>query len=67
LSLHEVDIELAGQAADIAIEARLRGCDAVYVALAAQLGERLVTLDAEQLEPAGAVVTVGRPGEENVQ
>jgi predicted nucleic acid-binding protein len=47
---------LAIKAARIAAEQRLRGCDAVYVALAQQLGMALVTFDRDQLERGGAVV-----------
>jgi predicted nucleic acid-binding protein len=52
---------LAQQAADIAADHRIRGCDAVYVALAAQLDDLLVTLDQEQLERAAALVTTRMP------
>jgi predicted nucleic acid-binding protein len=48
--LHEVSRELALEAARLAGSFKLRGCDAVYVALAKSLGERLVTFDAEQEE-----------------
>lgn len=46
--LHEVSRELALEAARLA--GTFRGCDAVYVALAKSLGERLLTFDAEQRE-----------------
>lgn len=48
--LHEVTRELALEAARLAGSFKLRGCDAVYVALAKSLGERLLTFDAEQSE-----------------
>ena len=48
--LHEVSRELALEAARLAGTFKLRGCDAVYVALAKSLGERLLTFDAEQGE-----------------
>ena len=48
--LHEVSRELALEAARLAGTFKLRGCDAVYVALAKSLGERLLTFDAEQRE-----------------
>jgi predicted nucleic acid-binding protein len=48
--LHEVSRELAFEAARLAGAFKLRGCDAVYVALAKSLGERLLTFDAEQAE-----------------
>jgi predicted nucleic acid-binding protein len=54
---------LAARAAEIAIAHRIRGCDAVYIALAEMRGEALVTLDREQLERGGAVVRVMTPEE----
>lgn len=47
---------LSARASKIAAEQRLRGCDAVYVALAQQLGMELVTFDRDQLERGAAVV-----------
>lgn len=61
IALVPVTLVLAEQAAAIAAEHRIRGCDAVYVALAEQLNEPLVTLDRQQLERGAAVVTVRRP------
>jgi predicted nucleic acid-binding protein len=52
---------LAEQAAAIATDHRIRGCDAIYVAVASRLGDSLVTLDRQQLERAAAVVNVRRP------
>ena len=52
---------LAQKAAAIAADHRIRGCDAIYVAVASRLGDSLVTLDRQQLERAAAVVTVHRP------
>ena len=52
---------LAEQAAAIAADHRIRGCDAIYVAVAGRLGDSLVTLDRQQLERAAAVVTVHQP------
>ncbi len=57
-----IDAALAARAWAIAADRRLRGCDAVYVALAAELGEMLVTLDAQQLARAAGEVEVQRPG-----
>jgi predicted nucleic acid-binding protein len=62
LDLVPVDGALAVRAAAIAADHRIRGCDAVYVALAAERQETLVTLDAQQSARAAAVVTVSRPG-----
>lgn len=59
--LHPVGPDLARRAAALASQHRLRGCDAIYVALAQQLGETLVTLDEEQLARGTAVVTTVRP------
>jgi len=61
IELVPVTLVLAEQAAAIAADHRIRGCDAVYVALADLLSEPLVTLDRQQLERGAAVVTVRRP------
>ncbi|MEW5960679.1 MAG: PIN domain-containing protein [Chloroflexota bacterium] len=52
---------LAERAAAIAADHQLRGCDAIYVALAEQLGDELVTLDQQQLERGAALVTTRKP------
>jgi len=52
---------LAARAAEIAAEQRIRGCDAIYVALAQQLQMELVTVDQQQLERGAGVVTTRRP------
>jgi len=52
---------LAERAATIAADDQIRGCDAIYVALAEQLDDHLVTLDQQQLERGAAVVTVYKP------
>lgn len=52
---------LAEHAAAIAANHQIRGCDAIYLALAEQLGAELVTLDQQQLERGAAVVTTRRP------
>ncbi|MBX3055282.1 MAG: type II toxin-antitoxin system VapC family toxin [Anaerolineae bacterium] len=61
ISLYPVTFGLAERAAEIAADYKIRGCDAVYVALAEQLGEELVTLDNEQLSRGTDVVTTRRP------
>jgi predicted nucleic acid-binding protein len=61
IQLIPVTLAVAEQAALIAAEHRTRGCDAVYVALAEQLSDALVTLDRQQLERGAAVVTVRAP------
>lgn len=61
LELVPVDDELAASAAEIAIECRIRGCDAVFVALAQRRSEPLVTFDKQQRERSPASVTVIEP------
>ena len=61
IELTPVTKTLAGRAAAIAADHRVRGCDAIYVALAEQRGDQLVTLDRQQLERGGAVVAVRQP------
>jgi predicted nucleic acid-binding protein len=58
-----VDRVLAGLAVRLAAERRLRGCDAVYVALAQQEGARLVTWDRQQRERAEKTVETLTPVE----
>jgi predicted nucleic acid-binding protein len=61
IELIPVTLPIAERAARIAAEHRIRGCDAVYVALAEQLSEALVTLDLQQRERGAAVVAVRAP------
>lgn len=61
IELMPVTLVMAEQAAAIAAEHRIRGCDAVYVALAEQLNETLVTLDRQQIERGAAVAAVRTP------
>jgi len=56
-----LDNDLAEAAAKIAAAHRLRGSDAVYVAVAQRFDAVLVTLDAEQARRAEAVVPVRSP------
>ena len=56
-----MDQSLAYQAAKIAGSLRLRGADAVYVALAVARKEPLITLDTEMLERACEVTEVLTP------
>ena len=53
---------MAERAAAIAADYRVRGCDAVYLALAEQMDGYLVTLDRQQLERGVEVVTTFKPG-----
>jgi predicted nucleic acid-binding protein len=61
IELVSVTLAMAERAATIAAEHRIRGCDAVYVALADQLGDCLVTLDQQQLERSTAIVSAREP------
>ncbi len=61
LTLVNLDEPLAQAAAEIAARHRLRGSDAVYVAVARRFGATLITLDAEQQERAAALVPVRGP------
>lgn len=61
IRLQQVSVVLAERAAQLAADQKIRGCDAVYVALAAQLGQPLVTLDRQQYVRGGKVVQVLEP------
>lgn len=61
IELTPVTVGLAGRAARIAANHRIRGCDALYVALADQLGEPLITLDRQQIERGNAIVDARAP------
>lgn len=56
-----LDTSLASESMRLAATLRLRGADAVYVALAATYREPLITLDAEMLERARGVAEVFTP------
>ena len=56
-----LDISLAGEAMRLAAKLRLRGADAVYVALAVTHRMPLITLDAEMLERARGVAEAFTP------
>lgn len=60
VQLVPVDADLAARAAAIAIDHGIRGCDALYVALAQALGESLVTFDQQQYTRGAAAATVLR-------
>lgn len=51
----------AFRSAEVAANQRIRGCDAVYVALAVELNDQLITFDRQQLERARDTVTVIQP------
>ncbi len=61
LRLVPIDRQLGQETADLAAELKLRGVDAVYVAIADRLGVALVTWDREQLERAGDRIAVITP------
>jgi predicted nucleic acid-binding protein len=61
LEVVELDQSLGLFAAQVAADYRLRGADAIYVAVAARLRMPLVTLDNEQAVRAAAAVEVIRP------
>jgi len=54
---------LALEAANLAADYRLRGADAVYVAVARQFGTALVTLDEQQRIRAATSITIRTPAE----
>ena len=61
VELFPVTQALSTRAAKIAAEQKIRGCDAIYVALAQQLGMELVTLDGDQLDRGAAVIKTRTP------
>lgn len=56
-----LDDELAAEAARLGAEARLRGADAIYAAVARRYGATLITRDRQQLEQLGDWVPVMTP------
>lgn len=63
LSLIEVTQNRAHQAVDLTILYRLRGPDAVYVAVAQEFGTTLITWDAEMLMRGAQTVPVMTPSD----
>ncbi len=61
IELAPIDIGLARVAGTIAIDLGIRGCDAIYVALAYREGMPLVTLDRQQGRRASELIEVTRP------
>jgi len=61
LTIHALDDSLGEAAARLAIDARLRGADAVYVALAARLDATLVTLDREMMQRGASAARLVMP------
>ncbi|MCB0046674.1 MAG: PIN domain-containing protein [Caldilineaceae bacterium] len=58
VELVPITAALATTAADIAATYRIRGCDAIYVALAASVDEPLVTLDRQQGARASELIKI---------
>lgn len=58
-----VDSELGDLAAQVAAQCRLRGCDAVYAALAQQKNVPLITLDHQQRQRVPQGVNAQTPAE----
>lgn len=63
LTLVPLTAAVARQAAELAATHRLRGADAVYVAVARRYGTTIVSRDQEQRTRGGAVVTCQTPEE----
>ncbi|MCB9138780.1 MAG: PIN domain-containing protein [Caldilineaceae bacterium] len=61
VELVPITAALATTAADIAATYRIRGCDAIYVALAASVDEPLVTLDRQQGARASELIKIYSP------
>ncbi len=61
ITFYPVTMALVLRAVANAQATRLRGCDSIYVALAQELDDVLVTFDEEQLRRGAAVVRVERP------
>lgn len=62
LRIVPVDEPLSSLSAEMAADYRLRGADAVYAALAYELGVPLLTWDQEQISRVQTVVKAGTPG-----
>jgi len=58
-----VDSRFARFSADLAAELRLRGADALYVALASRMGVPLVTWDSQQLQRGSFAANTVTPEE----
>ena len=63
LRIVSIDEALGGAAAHAAVSYRIRGCDAIYVALALTLNTPLITLDRQQRERSPNTVISLTPGE----
>ena len=65
LVLVELTIDRATRAASAATMLILRGADAVYAALAVELGFPLVTWDRQQRERSAALISVSSPADDS--
>ncbi len=63
IKLIALEVTMARRAAQLAALHRLRGADAVYVAVAAEFGATLVTWDTEMVQRGASVVTVMTPAD----
>lgn len=61
VALVAVTLPIAHRAAELVADRDIRGCDAVYVALAEQRGEPLISLDRRQLERSRGVIEAWEP------
>jgi len=61
LTFISLSLDLARRAAEIAVHHRLRGADAVYVAVAERSGSTLVSWDREMLQRGRAIVVTATP------
>ena len=62
LKIQPVDTNLLQLALGLAADLRLKGADAIYVALAHQLGVPLVSWDKEQLQRSSGLIEAYTPG-----
>lgn len=61
IELYPLTATRSEAAADLAASTGVRGADAIYLALATELGEPLITLDRQQLDRGKVVTDVKRP------
>ncbi|MBC8496204.1 MAG: type II toxin-antitoxin system VapC family toxin [Chloroflexi bacterium] len=61
IQITPIPLPLAKRAAAIAIDNKIRGCDAIYVALAEREATSLITLDRQQLERSANIVMTKSP------
>jgi predicted nucleic acid-binding protein len=59
-----IDREPADESSRLAAEYRLRGCDAIYVAVAFMFNTKLISLDKQQAERAAECIEVTTPQDE---